>query len=361
MKKIIIKIMFALLMFVSSITYVGCTGGDTPPKNYNADIQIVVPENITTEHFTPEENTTYYTSPGLTLCVSVNGHFMLMNYFSLDGDKRIYDNIYFYEGDYLYMNEDNASGLFASLESTADSIYATEEKEQGYDIQLNIIKTGIYKVIFDTKTLKFDLEYKADIETPKYYTMPNCDIYTVATSWIPMAVNPDNPEEFYITNFHVDTGKDINFFSHIHTSNYIPTLDNSSQKYAFCRKTNVDMLIGGNYNVYINSKTYKVRLELINPDTADYTCVYYEDGDFITLEPTDTNTPYVFNLQISVDTQYTSVPSFYSAGYGEYTLSVVNSPDVMSGTYDHYFKKIGTYRLTINLKTFELMAELLPE
>ena len=63
-----------------------------------------------------------------------------------------------------------------------------------------------------------------------------------------------------------------------------------------------------------------------------------------------------------VDTKYTtSVPSFYNSHYTKYKLTVTNSPEVMASGKNYYFKKIGNYKITINLKTFELTAELLPE
>lgn len=364
MKKFIASVMLFLLCLGSSIMLVGCFPGGNPPtlKDYNADIQVVLPENITTEHFVAEDNTTYYTSPGFFLSISINGHFMIMDYFSLDGDKRIYDNLYLYKDDYFYMLTDDYVDLYASLGDVNDLQYAEEEKEAGYDIQINIKEAGIYKLIFDTKTLKFDLEYKSEIDTPKYYTIKNCDIYSVATSWVEMQVNPNNPEEFYVSNFHVDTNKIIRFYSHIHTSNYVPTLESNSQKYATTRKTEVRIRIGGDYNIYINSKTYQVRLELINPETADYTCVYYNGSDFITIQPENQAVPYIFTYEIYVDTQNTTnVPHFYNSHYTEYQLLVVNSPEVLSSGKYNYFKKIGTYKITINLKTFELTAELLPE
>ena len=359
MKKVFMSATFSLLLFLSVFSLVGCN--PPGPKNYNADIQEVLPQNITTEHFVVEDNVTYYTSPGFSLWMSVMGHFMVMDYFALDGDKRIYDNLYFYEDDYFYIVTDDYQDLFASLAEESDKQYAEEEKELGYDIQLNIIKPGIYKVIFDTKTLKFDLEFKSEIQTPRYYTIKNCDIYS-NSSWTEMSVNPSNQEEFYITNYYIATGKIISFFSHIHTSNYVPTLEINSQKYAKCEKSNIRIFIGGNYDVYINSKTYEVKLELTNPETADYTCVYYDGSEFINLALVDENVPYIFSYQIQVSTQNTtSVPKFYNTHYSQYKLSITNSPDVMgSGNY-YYFKKIGTYNLTINLKTFELTAELLPE
>mgnify|MGYP003294247199 CR=1 FL=1 len=52
-----------------------------------------------------EEETTYYTSPGFSLSISIRGHFMIMDYFTLDGNKRVYNNIYLYEDDYFCIYE----------------------------------------------------------------------------------------------------------------------------------------------------------------------------------------------------------------------------------------------------------------
>lgn len=360
MKKYFINIIFSMLLVVTMFSLAGCFGG-SGPKDYNADIQVVAPENIATEHFVVEEGVTYYTSPGFSLSMSVRGHFMIMDYFSLDGDKRVYDNIYFYEDDYFYIVTSDYVDLFASLEEEADKQYAEEEKESGYDIQINIIKSGIYKLIFNTTTLKFDLVYKSEIETPRYYTIKNCDIYSVATDWVVMSVNPENNEEFYVTNFNVETGKLVSFFSHIHTSNYVPTLESASEKYTTIRNANIFIKIGGTYNIYINSKTYEVRFELVNVETADYTCIYYDGSQFITLQLVDPNVPYVFTYEIDVDTKFEFVPKFYTEHYYQHSLEVVDSPNISKNGEYAYLKDIGRYKLTINLKTFQLSAELLPE
>ena len=48
--------------------------------------------------------------------------------------------------------------------------------------------------------------------------------------------------------------------------------------------------------------------------------------------------------------------------YKTYDLTVVDTADVLMGSgSNYYFKKAGTYDLTVNLKTFEISAELLPE
>lgn len=98
MKKTFLCFIATLLILISGISLVGCDMGTGTPAipDYNADVQVVEPENIDVENFIAEEDTTYYTSPGFSLWMEVNGAFMEMDYFSLDGDKRVYDNLYFY-------------------------------------------------------------------------------------------------------------------------------------------------------------------------------------------------------------------------------------------------------------------------
>ena len=353
---------------IGCTAFVGCGAGagteETQKRDYNADLQTVLPENIETEHFVAEENTTYYTSSALSLWLEVNGAFLEIDYFSLDGNKRVYDNLYLYEDDYFYMCSDDMNGWYASLGDLEDTEYAEEEKEQGYDIQINVKKAGIYKLIFDVDTLKFDMEYKAEIETPVYYTIKNCSIYNVATNWLEMSVNSANADEFVIRNYSVEAGKTVSFFNNIHTSNYKVTLaESANDKLASARKTSVIVNVGGNYDIYINRKTYVVRMELKNPDTATYSCVYYDGADFVTLEPYDSDVAYIFRQRIAVDTNYTtSLPKFHSAKYTTYDLTVVDPADVLMGSgKNYYFKQAGNYEVIINLKTFEITAERLPE
>ena len=369
MKKKLLSFILAICLIIPcAFIFTACISnsfGLPQQKNYNADIQEILPEHIEDEHFKPEEDTTYYTSAGFILSISIRGHFMIMDYFSLDGNKRVYNNIYLYEDDYFYMVTDDYKDLYASIADVNDREYVVEEKESGEDIQLNVIKEGIYNIVFDTDTLKFDMVYLSEITTPRYYTIKNCDIYSVATSWKEMTKNPNNQDEFYISNFYIASGKSISFYSHIHISNFVPTLDQDSQRMASVRKTDVRIFIGGNYDVFINSKTYEVRLELKNPETADYSCVYYDGNDFISLELENNAVPYIFTYQITANTPYnplesgnTKLHTLYSENYGEYKLTIINSPDI--NAY-HYCKKAGTYKVTVNLMTFELTAELLPE
>lgn len=363
-----------VLGFLATLTitvgvFSGCiptgTGGAPQIPNYNADIQTVAPEDITTEHFVAEENTTYYTSQGLSLMVEVNGAFLEMEYFSLDGDKRVYDNLYFYKDDYFYMITGDYKDLYASLGDFADLEYAEEEKQSGEDIQINIKKSGIYKLTFDTSTLKFDMEYKAEIQTPVYYTIKKCQIYSVATNWVDMGVNSANEEEFVINNFSIGVNQFISFQDTTHTSLYKVSLDEScNEKYGSYQYPSVMVNVGGNYNIYINKKTYVVRLELLNPNTAIYSCVYYDGADFITLQPYETDIPYIFRQRVTIATANdTQVPKFHTEKYRTYHLTVVDTASLLtrSSKGNYYFKKAGTYDIIVNLKNFELTVELLPE
>ena len=369
MKAKIFSCILTIFMLVCTISLVSCDLGaetdtdmTTALPKYNEDIQIVLPESIMVEHFTKEEDETYYTSPGFSLWMEVNGVFLEMDYFTLEGNKRIYDNLYFYKDDYFYMVTEDAKYLYAGLGDSTSSEYAEVEKQDGEDVQVNVKKSGIYKLIFDVDTLKFDMEYKAEIDTPVYYTMKNCSIYSIATEWIEMGVNPENEDEFYIENFSVDSGKIISFFNNLHISNYKVTLDDScNEKYGSARKASITMNIGGTYNIYINKKTYVVRLELQNPDTASYSCVYYDGKDFIPLEPYEQSTPYIFRKRIEVEDKYQSVPDFHTKNYQTYTLDKGETDLLMGSNGNYYFKQVGTYDLIINLKTFEITAELLPE
>ena len=366
MKSKFLCLVLTLLTVISGFTFVGCTNPADMPvvRDYNEDIKQVEPENIDVEHFIPQENTTYYTSPGFSLWMEVNGAFLKMDYFYLDGNKRVYDNLYFYVDDYFYIVTDDYKDLYASLSDSADLEYAEEEKEQGYDIQINVKKAGIYKLIFDLTTLKFDMEYKAEIQSPVYYTIKNCSIYTPATNWVEMSVNPENADEFVINNFAIEKDAYVCFFNFVHTSNYkVTTEAGLDGKITSGSGSIVYALIGGNYNVYINKKTYVVRFELLNPENADYSCVYYDGNDFIELEPYEEGLPYIFRHRIVVDTNNsTSVPKFYTSKYKTYSLTVAPSDLLfVSAKNNHYFKQAGTYELIINLKTFEITVERVTE
>ena len=81
---------------------------------------------------------------------------------------------------------------YLEIRKICHSSFAEEEKQSGEEVQINFKKQGVYKVIFDVDTHKFDLEYKREITNPVYYTIKDCSFYTLRTSWVEMSVNPNN-------------------------------------------------------------------------------------------------------------------------------------------------------------------------
>ena len=190
--------------------------------------------------------------------------------------------------------------------------------------------------------------------------MKNCSIYSVATSWVEMGVNPANSDEFVINNFNVEAGKIIGFYNNLHVSNYKVTLEESIDgKLAEARKTSVTVNVGGAYNIYVNKKTYVVRMELLNPETASYSCVYYNGTDFITLDPYAAEVPYVYHHRIAVD-KHDVLPKFHTKDYKTYNLTVTESYLLNASGKNYYFQQAGMYDVIVNLKTFEISVELLP-
>ena len=68
MKKKFLIFVLTLLVCLSGLALIGCSD-DPPSTDYNANLQTVASEDIDTEHFVPEEDTTYYTSSELYLCI----------------------------------------------------------------------------------------------------------------------------------------------------------------------------------------------------------------------------------------------------------------------------------------------------
>lgn len=194
--------------------------------------------------------------------------------------------------------------------------------------------------------------------------MEGCDIYSLKSGFKPLTENPNNNEELMIANYSVDLGAVISFYNHgkVHLSNYKVILDAANQgKYATAIEDgdrHLTFTIGGVYNIYVNPTTYVVRLELTNPDSADYTLQVYKNGEPTPLTATDPNIPYIFHYEITVRKNQ-SMPIFITQEYGMYEL--VFSPSEYVDSDYGMFLVAGTYSLEINLKTFIVTATYIPQ
>lgn len=379
MKRIffIIFALFVLTLAISScdlgiLGSEGVSGGgvNIPVIDNTLDLdQYVPPVSDTEVPDDTEKKDDLYTSKALFLVTEVMGSYSTDRPFSLDPTNenlRIYDDLYLYEGDYFAVYASDLSDIWASLKEPYS--YVEEEKAEGYDLQINVKTSGIYKLILDITTMKFEVVYKSPITTPVYEDIPNCQIFTTETEWVDMQRNGD---EFCIEGFTVGAGKAVSFFNKIHTSNYKTTIDEScAGKYIYksfvSNPTTTFFIIGGTYNIYLNAKTYQVRVELVDKETATYSAVVYENNEFKDLTLENSDIPYIYEYTFTTTADYENyrrddLPSIYSASYQEYSLTPLESEFIgefdYKGEISYYFKKAGTYRLTINLSDFTISAE----
>ena len=116
--------------------------------------------------------------------------------------------------------------------------------------------------------------------------------------------------------------------------------------------------VGGRYKVYFNAKTYTLRLELLNPQTATYFCQVEWNKNNI-LSPVSPATPYVFEYEFVAQgtptDPYVDIPSFYPKLGMKYALSLIDEDEVVFS--DYYLEGGNTYKLTVNLLDFTLSVK----
>ena len=56
-------------------------------------------------------------------------------------------------------------------------------------------KDGVYKVIFNKETLKINIDYIKEIDTPRYDYLTHCDVSIIRGGYKTMTVNPKNQDE----------------------------------------------------------------------------------------------------------------------------------------------------------------------
>lgn len=334
-----------------------------------------------------------YMSKRLKLVTEINGSYKIDRAFELDPqdeNKRIYDNLYLYKYDYFYMTTSDNKYRWCRLSDESDWAYVAVEREMGEDIQINVNVTGKYKLVFDIVTKAFDIEYLGEITTPVYEEIESCEVgYLVDLNGkkeLQFAEMQAAGDELALMGLHFDVGQSIGFYSALtHTSWYKTTLEEScAYKYLYKNSgkpsTDVCFMMSGQYNIYLNPKTYVVRAELLAADEDAYAAYVYVDenlnaaDDLVKLALVNENVNYEFEFQCRVTSQVVGnyeivseeLPKIYNAKYQKYNLvPTVESLDLLrkSGNKDdlYYFKKAGTYRLIINLKTFEIGVELISD
>ncbi len=315
------------------------------------------------------ENEKYYTSSAIDLVTEIHGNYSTKRPFVLDENdetKRIYRDIYFYEGDFfqiIYYKDINKLGtIYAVMSDENDEEYAKIRYDGKKPLQIDIIKEGIYDLVFDTTTFGIDMQRKGDIETPVYETIKSCEIYIHNSAsdygYKKMTLDADTGDYYIETR--MSCGTTIGFSSASHASRYYITLqDEIKDKYVYCDETtptSAQVHIGGTYRVYFNSKTYVLRTELLDADTATYYCQvdFNKNGE---LTAKSASEPYIFEYDFTATGElgaYIEMPKFFPKLGMPYVLTVIDENEL---TYKKYVKQSGEYKLTVNLKDFTLTVE----
>jgi|GEM_PF-998915 len=372
MKKKIIPLLATLSVASFALALSACFPSDPPDDEFPQ-----IDNEVDLNEFTPSpdddyiEGETYYTSTALDLVTDIHGNYTIDRPFTLDKEdenKRIYHNIYMYEEDFfqvLYYEDVNALGeVYAIMSDPTDTQYAeVEYTPGGSPLQINVVQKGVYNLVLDIETFAIDMVKVGDITTPVYETVRSCEFYVHVsrdnTSYTEMTLNPTSNE--YCIQKYIPANASIGFFSASHMARYKTTVEYSLMDtlvyWNSNNTTSIQVHVGGTYNVYFHAKTYVVRLELCNPDTAEYFCqVGWQQGNVLT--PVDSATPYLFEYdfvaQGTPSRPYVDLPSFYPELGMSYELTLIDLEDLVvadSVTQD------GTYKLTINLKEFTLSIE----
>jgi len=227
-------------------------------------------------------------------------------------------------------------------------------------LQINVTQQGVYNLILDITTFEIDVEKVGDIQTPVYEQVKSCELYVhlsaTNATYTEMTLNVDTNE--YCLQKEIPQNAIIGFYSASHMARYNVTLKDTANNtvvwWDFANKNRVRVHVGGTYKIYFNAKTYEVKVELQNPDTATYFCqVEWNKGNLLTAP--DSSKPYLFEhtvvAQTSVDGR-TPLPKFYPELGMAYDLTIVDQDDSLIGGDE--FDESGTYKLIINLKDFTL-------
>ena len=325
-----------------------------------------------------QDNETSYVSDYIHFVREVKGYYQVNIPFTIDssnGNLRIYDNMYFYEGDYFFLISKDYKYIWATLKDETTE-YLSVEREQGEDIQVNVKKSGVYKIVLDITTMVMDFEYKSEITTPFYYPFDDCEIGTLVDGKVKydaLVTNEANTDELVIRNYNATAGKLYTFYEkNTHVSRYKLTVNENSkmylQKYIQKNSTSDTSLVfnvTGEYNIYVNRKTYELRVEVTDPSKLVYSCMTFYNNEFITLNAKDSNTPYIFEYEYEATHDVggygvisDDLPSFYDVAYNKYVFTVEESNLLgCDSKGNYYFKKTGHYKLTINLSTLTIAVE----
>ena len=233
---------------------------------------------------------TYYKSDLFELHTTIAGYFSYGRKFFVPKDNpdlHVYDNLYLYEGDEFFVAKNKGSSRFGipdfdycfELEDPNDMEFVNvdidEMDKTVGSLFIKEKKDGVYKVSFNIKTLRIDIDFLREIDTPRYDYIAHCDATVIHGQSMTMKANPNNEDELMAEGMNIQMHSSLVFDNNLGCYTRV-WLDESliNQVRTFTKRELLHFSVGGVYNLYLNRRTYAVRVELTNPESATYNCYY---------------------------------------------------------------------------------------
>ena len=354
---------------------------------FNAGSKEETLTQIAQSELTEEEKAsgeTYYTSDLYELHTTIAGYFNYGRKFYIPADNQnlhVYDNLYLYEGDEFFIAKNKGGNKYGipdfdycfELEELADEEYVTVDvaKEDATvgSLFLKEGKDGVYKVTFNKETLKINIDYIKEIDTPRYDYIEHCDALIIQGQSKVMKANPNNQDELMVEGFNVPIHSSLVFVNNLGCYTRV-WLDESlvNQVRTFTKRELLHFSVGGTYNFYLNRKTYVVRVELTNPDTASYTCAYASEmtnWEKVSLSK-KSGSNHIFELKDYKNYKESTIYSTINfvdydasdkASYPYYLKSGCDLVEISESKKTILIRQKGTFNITVDLQEGTVVAE----
>ena len=258
--------------------------------------------------------------------------------------------------------------LWASIEGTYDAAYLEEEKEQGQDVRINVLKDGIYTLKFNLETKKVNVTYKSEITEPKYFPVETADIYNGADKkFVSMTKSASNPDELEYKNLEVKSAKSIaivNKLLHSVMFRLTPDPDSKAALITLLGEKDISFYsaFDGKINLYFNTKTYTLRAEIVDKEHSTFYIQTIGNTGVSELQVNDEH-PYIFTCSYTTPQYDRAVPDFYgnhvnklNFNYSEDTIELYEYTYKDEPRSYYRFKEEGTYNFTIDMSTLDFTA-----